>query len=103
MLLPKTVQVGPKLYTIELQERLIAQAEAKALLGECSTATTTLRFDPSYPKRLTDTLLHEVLHAIDFEYKLDLDHDVLDRLTNALLDTLQRNQLSFVEDFTIDE
>lgn len=98
MRIPETIQVGAIKYQIEYVERLLSSKDRSvAILGECDALLGIIRLDPTYPQRLPDTLLHELLEAIKYEYTLDISHETLERLTTTLLDTIQRNSLAFHE------
>ncbi len=99
--LPDHVDIGPHRYTIVCDEAAIDKAgrESQAeLLGHCEHRTTTIILRPDQSaSMLADSVLHEVLHAITSVTGIanDLGHDddeaMVNRLSPALLDALQRN------------
>lgn len=50
--------------------------------------------DNTHPEQIQEVvLLHEIIHALDYSYKLDLDEDTVTRLGSALYQVLKDNKL----------
>ena len=47
---------------------------------------------------IDSTLLHEIIHAIDFNVALGLEEDQVIRLTSGLYAAIRDNKLNFLED-----
>jgi len=91
--LPRSVQIGPVVYTIEHNQRV---TNATNCWGRIDYHAQTISLDPNQqPDHLAVTLLHEVLHGIWFYGHLaGFEGDVektLAALAPALLDTFRRN------------
>ena len=54
-------------------------------IGECDDFAQTIKIDPKVPHELQkDTLLHEVIHAIDYAVKTKLSEDQVSALASGL-------------------
>lgn len=64
--------------------------------GEFSTATNEIRIaDNLAPSQVEVTLLHEILHAINAQFDKDLEHIILESLSQQLFQVLSDNKLHF--------
>ena len=83
MKIPNRLKIGAHIYTV-----IVTDLETKYGLHDCSSATITI--DASLPdSRKGSTLLHEVLHALNSE----LDHALLDSLSEQIYQVLSDNDL----------
>lgn len=58
--------------------------------GDCDDHTQTIRISKTMSQEMKEvTLLHEILHAIDIQ----LDHDLVELLSQALYQVLKENKL----------
>lgn len=97
---PKTIQVGPYQYTVELDG---TAAYDYSYLGVCLYRSKRINLDPlQADTELPQTLIHEVLHAIGQAYEIDEwgrhktdDHgkviDKIDLMASGLLQWLRAN------------
>lgn len=65
-------------------------------MDDCSGKTThrhlLIEVDPDYPRPfLQDTLLHEILHAVDEELHLELEERQVHQMATALLSVMNDN------------
>ena len=93
--LPTRIQVGSS--TFEVEEYVKEVADAKGHWGKCSWKDAKIYVDTSgNTARTTNTLLHEVVHAIAREWGIELvnpeeNERFVECLTNGLLTTLRQN------------
>lgn len=101
MKLPKSVKVGPAVYSVSADEKELLAAcreERSDLLGRTEHRQTRILLRPDQsPSCMRDTLLHECLHAvfemtgIATEVGPDDEEKFVRRLTPAILDMLRSN------------
>lgn len=83
MKLPKSVKVGWATYKIEPFPVLEAHGEAKH--GDTNDLNHTIRIDTACgPARASETLLHEIFHAICGKWNLDLTKDEEERVVTSM-------------------
>jgi Zn-dependent peptidase ImmA (M78 family) len=71
MSLPNEIVFGSRLIKLDYIDH--KEASAKKIFGEFDCDSNTLTIDKSLDNiQMTNTLLHELLHMIHDEYKLDL-------------------------------
>jgi len=62
--------------------------------GDTDSTNKVIRISTAVAKEEQyDTLIHEILHAIDDELVLKIPHDTLHRISTSLTDTLLRNNI----------
>ncbi len=92
MTIPKTIKVGAHTYTIQYEKRLNLNHEAA---GQSRHLHSEIILDPDQAQtQLEDTLLHEMLHAIDWQVHIFNKDDVEDqitRLSSLLLQVIKDN------------
>lgn len=103
------VIVGPHTYEVTVDKNAINACSSKSedsLVGQCDTALCHIIIDPEQSaSQLTDTLLHEVLHAC-FELigaSSDIDHDTEEKLVRRLSPVLiqvLRDNPDLIEEIT---
>lgn len=86
MNIPKRVKVCGKTYKIEQVKHLedcgnLFPTECKALIG--------IDMDP---QQIRDTVLHELVHAIEYETHLNMEERQVHALSTAMLDMLRNNK-----------
>ena len=83
--LPKTVRVGPYVYTFE-QNRI---PDADRRWAETSHMARTIRFgELCNPAEMPSTLIHELIHAVEAAYAVDLKEEQVLALANGLTQAL---------------
>ena len=95
MRLPKSIKVAGHIYRVEPWRHQDARANER--LGECDRLSKVLRIDTSFGRAQTaESLLHELLHAITYEWNL---HDgrhheeaFVNTLGKGLLAVLRENR-----------
>lgn len=91
----QTVYIGGLAYSINVEESPIRDAEGNLLLGRVDYNNT--RIDISSSMQSQDyqkvTLLHEIIHAIDHQYRIGLDEEVTDKLAFGLFNLLEDNEI----------
>lgn len=67
-----------------------------AFYGQCDGLTKQIIIQKGLSKKQTlRTFYHELLHAIDFEYKVKIPHRLINKLEIPLLNLFLSNGLSF--------
>lgn len=91
---PREILVGDSIWAIRFMRRLAADDGKMITWGLCDPAEQTIyiRLGQS-PKERLKTLLHEILHAIEEEYQLDIPHQLIHRLEDPLARLLIDNYL----------
>lgn len=87
-LMPGTITVSGRLYDVDV----VGKIDEEGSLGR--VLDTSLRIEvlgDQHPLTRKDTVLHEVIHAIDHATQLDLTERQVYVLAGQLLDTLRRN------------
>lgn len=89
--LPKTYKVQGETYKIK-QAKLAIKEDARAI-ASCDPETRTIVFrqDLTNKRELFKTLIHELLHALEFEYSLNLPHKVIRDLEEPITRFLEEN------------
>jgi hypothetical protein len=86
MKLPKSVKVGAWIYQIEQWDS--TEAAGAERFGQCSTNNKTIKVDPLWGyKKAANTLLHEVVHAVYYEWNCQKD-DPEERVVGCFSDGL---------------
>jgi hypothetical protein len=70
----------------------VDQIDGKDTLGLCDSETKTIQLVRKMtPKDRLIVFTHEILHAIEYSYALDIPHNVVYSLAEALVETLMVN------------
>jgi hypothetical protein len=98
---PKSIKIGPFTYKIHVDQARCDRASIEQnqnQVGECDTETGTILISPKLgPLQQAETVLHEVLHAlndmtgISEQVTSDTEEIIVRALSPALLDCLRRN------------
>lgn len=94
MEIPKKIRVSGIDYKIELVEEIKDDIHSPDYRGIALIKQQKIKILNSY--KVDDkfrTLLHEVLHIIDDDYKLELPEDTVRRLGSGLYEILKNNNL----------
>lgn len=85
MKLPSKVQVGPHTYQIEVR----AEVDSGNRWGETDKVLRRIRFGlQCHPRQLPITLIHELIHACEEAYQVDLKEKEVTALANGLAQAL---------------
>jgi hypothetical protein len=85
---PKRIIVNEEEYTVTFQKKVI---DANTL-GICDSGEKRIVIKKGItPKERFSTYIHEVLHAIEFEYEVEIKHEVVYALEEALIKYLLEN------------
>ena len=94
----ETIIIGYKTYTIEKREGSEAYDEGQKYLGLIQYNQNKIYLNNILQDDdEKETLLHEVLHGLSNMYDLDLDEELVTRLSKALYITLKQNELKIVK------
>lgn len=70
----------------------VVWVEGFELDGECCSDSRQIRIRMGMSEKLTlETLIHEILHALEFEHKIPIPHKVIHQLEGAVLRVLKLN------------
>lgn len=98
MKLPKSVQVGPHVYSVVDEERAVLALRDEGKYGITRLERLEIHIDPNAAHtQVADTLLHEVMHCIWDQGGLRtedpaLEERVICSLATGLLDVLRANR-----------
>ena len=87
--LPREVKIGPRVYKVEID----ATVAGEHAWGTCEHVNCTIRIGElavARPGQAAVTFLHEIIHAVDNCWELDLTEENITRLANGLADALQQ-------------
>lgn len=98
LVMPKKVKVGGLYYTVEYPYSFMEESKT----GLCEYKDLVIKIAGSYhgkkrsDQAICQTLLHEIMHAIDFAYCGScLDEDNLDRIAMGLYSFIASNRVDF--------
>jgi hypothetical protein len=89
---PKLIDIKEDADPYELQwRRDMGMHEGEIVLGECSASGTIELRQGRDIKETYETMAHELLHAIEFAYDIDIPHELIYKLQKPLGYLLRRN------------
>lgn len=82
---PRQLTIGTAIWDVRFQRTLDHKPSKYIKWGECDPINQVIyiRLGQSAEQRLT-TFIHEVLHAIEAEYKVEIAHDLVNALEKPL-------------------
>lgn len=87
MRIPKTLKIGGHTVRIELKEKLDDDND-----GFWNSRTNTIQLNKALPpSQMQATLLHEIIHSINIQ----MNHNDVEFLSQALFQTISDNKLYF--------
>jgi Zn-dependent peptidase ImmA (M78 family) len=90
MKFPKSLRIGGHTIKVTLCDL------PDGIDGEFSTDRNEIRINSKLPKSQRDvSLLHEIMHALNSEFDKDLQHIILESLSQQLYQVLSDNKLKF--------
>lgn len=96
MKIPKSLKICGHEYKIEIDNNLMKNLNH---YGTTSFVSQTITIDKSFPhSQVVDTLIHEIIHVIDDNIKIELEENNVCRLANLLSTTILDNKLDFLKD-----
>lgn len=91
---PKEIVVGVAKYQIRWCRRI--PTKNKRDVGLCDGTNKIIYLKAGYSHAETwSTFMHELIHAFEFEYGMELDHKHVYKLEAAITDFIVANALSF--------
>jgi hypothetical protein len=91
----KKVKIGGHAYNVT-QKREIYDSEGMQLAGQIQYKSQLILYDPSLPMtHQCETMLHEIIHGISFDRRLDLDEHQVDQIAAGLWAVMQDNKYMF--------
>lgn len=92
-MIPDVIRIGPYVYDVTREHNLSSDNHVR-LQGQARHLDKRIVLDdPMTAQQERVTLLHEVLHVIEYERNLDLSENCVDQLSVGLADALLRNPL----------
>jgi hypothetical protein len=90
---PKTIKVRKTNYKLKFVKEIKGRVpKGQAIMGYCNQEKKHLVIrDSQTDKEVFSTLLHECLHAIEFEYELKIKHKLVYELEKAIEQLLRDN------------
>lgn len=90
MKLPKVLKIGGHTITVTLAD-LGGDTD-----GDFSTEKNEIRIHNKLPpSQMGATLLHEIMHALNAQFHKDMEHIILESLSQQLYQVLKDNKLQF--------
>lgn len=86
---PKELHINEETYTVHVVTRI--PDEKASTLGLCDSGTKRIYIKKASKAQMFRTFVHESLHAIEFEYQLDIKHEMVYKLEKAISDLLLMN------------
>lgn len=87
---PKTVKVADEIYKIKFVRKVPGQDENTMGLCDPETRVISIKLGQSVTETF-NTFIHEVLHAFEYEYDLEVPHKLIYAFERALSDFLLTN------------
>lgn len=85
---PKTIQFGDEEYRL----RFVRTFSDATTVGECDPSEKEIRIKLGQGRKETfRTLLHELLHLVEFEHPIEMKHATIYKLEEALFTLLTQN------------
>ena len=95
MEMPNTLRVGPITFDVVECTYPIVH-EGVEMWGQTVSSEALINIKASLdPQQQLATLMHELLHIISNQTASEVDEATVERVSNLLLDTIQRNDLDF--------
>lgn len=90
---PKTILIGDTMWQIKFVRNVPATTTpGRTVDGLCEPETCIIYIRKGLkPLYRLEVVLHEILHAIDFEYGITLDHKLIEKLEKPLQRLLMDN------------
>lgn len=93
--IPKKVWIGESEWSIKFVKLVDGNEK---FLGCCKADTKEIFIKVGLrPKERAHTLIHELLHALEFEYELEVAHDLIYRLEGPIYDLVCDNFIHIVK------
>lgn len=91
---PRQLYIGDNLWAVVFCRKV--PGESDTVLGLCDPFDLKIYIKMGQtPKERFKTLIHEVLHCWEYEYKLSIPHATIGALENPFFDFLVHNVVSF--------
>ena len=93
MNIPKSLKILAHEYEIEIDPEMLI---AGSSMGLCCSNILKIKVAGGIPKSMqADTILHEIIEALNYQLELGLDHNVISSLSASLLSVIIDNKLEF--------
>lgn len=89
---PETVKVGAHRYAVEYDDLIYDRDEQQEYLGRVAYQTMKIQIKSGRaPSQMAETFLHEVVHAISNDRRLNMDEHQVDQMAAGMLAVLVDN------------
>ena len=96
--IPEKVKVGGFDYKIEMGGKVNLDLQADASWGKCANQLRRIRLDDSInSSQLSETFIHEALHAIEDIYVANADEHCISALANGLHQVFEGLGIRFIK------
>jgi len=83
--LPKRIKIGPVVFDIVQEDKLLDEGCNRKLLGQILISDCLIKMEPKqHDNTWRLTLLHEIVHGISVFSGCELSEEQVDRITNLL-------------------
>lgn len=97
MRIPRKFLIGDSIWTVRFVKKFGFGEKDQDTRGLCKPDTQEILIQQGLSTReRLDTLIHEVLHALEFEYEIDIDHKLIYKLEGKIAQFLIDNFLGRV-------
>jgi hypothetical protein len=97
---PTTVKIGAHHYSVTYHDLIYDKDEQQEYLGRCSYPDLAMTIkEGRAPSQLAETFLHEAVHAIDNDRRLDLSEHQVDQIAAGMLAVMVDNPDTFGDAF----
>jgi len=97
---PKAVKVGGHQYSVTYHDLIYDRDEQQEYMGRCSYPDLEMSLkEGRAPSQLAETFLHESVHAINADRRLDMSEQQVDQIAAGMLCLIVDNAAIFGEHF----
>lgn len=85
---PKTLKINNAIYSIKFRKRM----PTSGVSGLCDGTNKVIYIAANnIQSEIFKTFIHEVLHAMEFEYRIKIEHEAIHQFEDAISDFLLMN------------
>lgn len=93
MNIPAAIKILAHTYNIEMAPNMFLESNS---MGTCCSNLLKIKIASCTPEsQQADTLLHEIIEALNYQLELSLEHNVIASLTAGLLAVIRDNSIDF--------
>ncbi len=88
---PTKVNIGGQTFKVVFQETVTSSVDGQKIQGEMSSQEGRIRVRKSRPFLEVDTLLHEIIHALEYKSGLEFNEHWVNRIATGLTQVIKDN------------